>query len=132
MNILTVKIFGEDRWNYSSLKYMQNSVVNIPTLGIKTGPLESFRIRGSQDPSTIPRQARSSLGAMTIILGKTKKSLIKQKGALLAYTTRKARGGTKLGIAGSRGLNNVRVLSSRSNLRRPTGPPSIMYPLLDH
>lgn len=30
------------RWNYSSLKYSLKSVANIPTLGIKTGPLESF------------------------------------------------------------------------------------------
>lgn len=41
-NILAVKFFRGSRWNYSSLKYSLKSVVNIPTLGIKTGPLESF------------------------------------------------------------------------------------------
>lgn len=30
------------RWNYSSLTYSLKSVVNIPTPGIKTGPLGSF------------------------------------------------------------------------------------------
>lgn len=84
------------------MKCSQNSVVNIPTLGVidKTRPVESFIIRGSQGLSIIPRQPRPP-GATTQLFWKKKPChIVKQKEVILVHITGKSGGGTKRGRLG--------------------------------